>query len=197
MRAARALWRDQRATGAAEFALILPVALLFLLGIIDVGRYVWRINEAEKGVQQGVRYAVVTAMVPSSLATADFTGSTACGSALTAGDTICAAALPTVSCTSTGCTPATYGFNTTNFNNILGRIQVMAPFVKAANLTVEYTGSGVGYAGDPTGADVAPIVTVKLQNIAFDASILLGANVAMPTIQRSQTLEDGLGNTSN
>lgn len=191
------LWHNTRAATGAEFALVLPLALLFLLGIIDVGRYVWRINEAEKGVQQGVRYAVVTAPVASGLTTATFTGSTACGgTALTAGDTICAAALPTVTCQSGSCTA--YGYDGTRFGYVLARVQNMAPFAKAANLKVEYTGSGLGFAGDPSsGPEVAPIVTVRLENLSFSAMSLLGTSLTMPTISRSQTMEDGLGAASN
>ena len=51
----------------AEFALVLPVLLLFLLGIIDVGRYMWSINQLEKATQIGARMAVVTDMVASDL----------------------------------------------------------------------------------------------------------------------------------
>ena len=43
----RSFARDERATSAAEFALVLPVMLFFLLGIIDVGRFMWYVSQAE------------------------------------------------------------------------------------------------------------------------------------------------------
>ncbi|WP_246444371.1 TadE family protein [Sphingomonas sediminicola] len=57
------LRRDDGAT-AAEFAMVLPLLILFLFGIIDVGRYMWTLNQVEKATQMGARMAVVTNMVP-------------------------------------------------------------------------------------------------------------------------------------
>ena len=58
MNVVRAFMRETGAAGAAEFALILPLFLLFLLGIIDAGRYAWAFNQAEKATQVGARWAV-------------------------------------------------------------------------------------------------------------------------------------------
>ena len=69
----RRLLLDRTAASAAEFALVLPLLLLFLFGIIDAGRLMWTMNRAEKATQMAVRYAVVTNMVPEDLATTDFT----------------------------------------------------------------------------------------------------------------------------
>src|SRR3546814_1343600 len=60
------LARNTRASSAAEFALVLPLLLIFLLGIIDVGRLMWTWNRAEKATQMGVRYAIAADMVPRS-----------------------------------------------------------------------------------------------------------------------------------
>ena len=54
------LLRDRSAASAAEFALVLPLLLLFLFGIIDAGRFMWEYNRAEKATQVGARVAVVT-----------------------------------------------------------------------------------------------------------------------------------------
>jgi len=61
------LVRETRGGSAAEFALVLPLLLIFLFGIIDVGRLMWTWNRAEKATQMGVRYAVVTDPVPEGL----------------------------------------------------------------------------------------------------------------------------------
>ena len=145
-------WRrfhcDERGTTAAEFALILPVMLLLLLGVIDTGMYTWRLNQAEKAAQMGVRYAVVTDVVASGLGTANYVGNTSCGAALTAGDPICAAALNKVVCSDTGnCTcspagaacPSSLTRDSTAFSNIVNRVRSFAPWVTASNVKVVAT----------------------------------------------------------
>ena len=196
--------RDTRAAAAAEFALIVPVMLLFLLGIIDVGGYAWRFNEAEKAAQMGVRYAVVTDIVASALPTTTYVGTTCSGTALTAGDPICASALGKITCGSSGncvCTTAPCPALTRNaaaFDNIAARIRAIAPWIRTTSIKVEYSGSGLGYAGDPTIA-MAPIVTVKLENMNIRplSGFVFGASIGLPTIVRSLTMEDGRGTRSN
>src|SRR3569833_1308340 len=61
---------DRAGSSAAEFALVLPLLLIFLLGIVDAGRWLWTLNRAEKAAQMGARFAVdadpVTSAVSSS-----------------------------------------------------------------------------------------------------------------------------------
>ena len=83
-----------------EFGLILPLLLLFLLGIIDAGRFLWEFNRAEKATQAGARFAVVSDPVAPGLITADYVGV----GGLTQGDIIPASAFGKVTCTSTACT---------------------------------------------------------------------------------------------
>ena len=66
------LLKDRAAASAAEFALVLPLLLFFLFGIVDGGRLMWMSNRAEKAAQMGARYAAVTDMIPSTLASRDF-----------------------------------------------------------------------------------------------------------------------------
>lgn len=188
---------------AAEFALVLPMLLLLIFGTIDVGLYAWRINQLEKAAQFAVRFAVVTAPVAQDLTAKDYIGNTACGGALTAGDTICAAALSPTICTSSGpCTCAgncpTLARDATAFTYVLNRARMIAPWLTASNLRVEYRGSGLGYAGD-TGMDVAPLVTVRLQGTTYTPITLaiFRTDVSLPTIERTLTMEDGLGTQSN
>src|SRR3546814_6468170 len=72
MRLLTRLARSSSGATAAEFAMVLPLILIFLLGIIDVGRLMWTWNRAEKATQMGVRFAVVADMVPGNLAAYDF-----------------------------------------------------------------------------------------------------------------------------
>src|SRR3546814_18583321 len=72
MRLLTRLARSSSGATAAEFAMVLPLLLIFLLGIIDVGRLMWTWNRAEQATQMGVRFAVVADMVPGNLAAYDF-----------------------------------------------------------------------------------------------------------------------------
>lgn len=206
------LVRDNRGASAAEFALVLPLLMLLLLGIIDTGRFAWEYNRAEKATQVGARVAVVTDAIPTGLATASYVGV----SGLTQGDLIPASALGLVSCKSTsgavacscappdGAPPCPNSLGTadsTAFNRIVTRMQYMKPDIGASNVRVEYRGSGLGFAGDPNGMEVAPIVTVRLTGLQFKsiASSLFGGQlgITMPDFRTSLTAEDQSGSQSN
>jgi Flp pilus assembly protein TadG len=53
------LCRDQRGVAAVEFAMIAPIFFGLLIGIIDVGRYMWTLNTIQYAIDQGVRAGVV------------------------------------------------------------------------------------------------------------------------------------------
>lgn len=208
MIAARSFLRDMRGSGAAEFALVLPLALLILFGIIDTGRYAWTLTRLEKATQMGTRYAVATQIVPQGLNEHDYVGETCGGVTLDGGATIPAACLGTISCTGTSCAcaqapcPAMGTYNEAAYDAILARMRVIDPRISDATMTVEYSGSGLGFAGDPAEddagdplADVAPLVTVRLSNLQYTPITLslFGGAVPLPEFSYSLTLEDGEG----
>lgn len=49
--------RGRRGTTALEYALVMPVLLLFLLGIMDMGRLMWIYTGLNRGVEEGSRCA--------------------------------------------------------------------------------------------------------------------------------------------
>lgn len=62
MRAIRCLsrlGRDQRGTAAIEFGMIAPVFFAMLLGIVDVGRFMWTLNTMQYAIDHAVRAGVV------------------------------------------------------------------------------------------------------------------------------------------
>lgn len=203
--------RDSAGASAAEFAMILPLALLFLFGIIDVGRYVWTLNELEKAAQMGARYAVATDVVPTGLNAYDTVGFACPGGVLAHGDRICREALGTIRCQPTGGTASCFcaigpcpdpgAADNTAFANIVGRIRVASGRVGPDNVTVSYSGSGIGFAGDPAVdadgnalSDIAPIVTVEISGVQMRSfSSLVGIPIELPPVRSSLTLEDGLG----
>jgi Flp pilus assembly protein TadG len=205
----RSLLRDQSGA-AAEFALVLPIALIFIFGIIDAGRFMWAYNRAEKATQVGARAAVVTNVISTGLGTQDYVGV----NGLTQGDRIPASALSPVTCSCTGgtlaCTcsgtcPTGYATaDTTGFNYVVARMQQMEPRINQDNVQVIYRGSGLGFAGDPNGIQVSPLVTVKLSNSPSATALkftpitsLLFATITMPTFSTTLTGEDLSGTQSN
>lgn len=192
------LVRSASGASAAEFALVLPVLLVFLFGIVDAGRFAWEYNKAEKATQVGARFAAMTDPVAPNLTTYDFTAG-----GLTAGDNIPASSFGTVKCTSTGCVcsvapcPVGVGAQTGAWTQLVARMRQIDPAIQAANVQVEYRGSGVGFAGDPNGMDIVPIVTVSLSQMTFRPLTTLNmAIVNMPDFHTSLTTEDSVGSQS-
>ena len=197
----RDLLHDRCGSGAAEFALILPALFIMLFGVIDIGRYMWQWNSAEKAAQAGVRFAAVTDVVSTGLASYDYVGV----GGLTQGDVIPAAQLDPVTCGSTGSCTCTgncpTGFATRDanaFNRIVGRMQLIDPLIKPADVTIQYRGSGLGYAGDPNGMDVAPLVKINIANISLATlSTLTLLSTRITNISATMTAEDSSGTVSN
>lgn len=212
---------DASGATAAEFALVLPVALLFLFGILDTGRYMWEVNALEKAAQMATRYAIVTNIVPTGLNTADFSGITcADGTRIGTGKRICAEALGTVTCsaasgalqcscqqTSVGAAscPALGTPDAAQFRRIITRAKRFAPDLSDRQIIVRYQGSGLGFDGDASFStystknntipltDVSPLVTVEFNKPQFRSMLLLGGQIALPKISYTLTMEDGDG----
>ena len=202
----RNLIHDHSGSSAAEFAIVLPLLLIFLLGIVDSGRWLWTFNRAEKAAQMGARFAVVANPVTSAI-NSSYLGV----GGLTQGDAIPASAFGKITCTATGtvsavtatcsCTTSPCPTGTANnlaFQNIMNRMRGFLPEIQPSNLTIEYSSSGLGYAGNPNGADISPLVTVKLSGLQFTpiASFLL-VLMPRPAATTSLTAEDLSGSDSN
>jgi hypothetical protein len=84
------------------------------------------------------------------------------------------------------------------FKNIVDRMKLFLPQIDYSNVTVIYSSSGLGYAGNPNGADISPLVTVQLSGLQFTpiTSFLLTA-INMPAATTSLTAEDLSGSASN
>lgn len=55
----RKLYIDERGTAAVEFALISPIFFALLLGVVDIGRYMWTLNTMQYAVDEAVRAGAV------------------------------------------------------------------------------------------------------------------------------------------
>ena len=204
----RRLIRSDTGSTAAEFGMVLPLLIMFLLGTIDVGRFLWTCNRAEKAVQMGTRYAVATDLVPAGIASYNFatpgTGAILQGNPVPAsafGGATCQSLNGVVTCTCTGtiCSSLDTTVNTTAFNNVVARMQVFYPGLSANNVVITYDNVGLGYSGDPNSSDVAPLVTVKLTGLTFAPmlfSFFRNASVTLPAFSSALTMEDGIGNSA-
>jgi Flp pilus assembly protein TadG len=200
---------DRRGAGAVEFALVIPLLLILLFGIIDAGRFLWEVNRAEKATQMGARYAIVTDVIPNGIVNANFVGTNHCSDingnpqTCTPGDTITDLnVLGTLTCTSVSCTCAgTCPASTipgAAFANLVTRMQQMKPNITASNVRVLFRGSGIGFAGDPNGMQVVPLVTVELTGLQFRPIMLFNSvPITMPSFATTLSAESSLGTMSN
>lgn len=177
--------------------MVLPLLMILLFGIIDAGRYMWTINRAEKAAQMGNRMAVVTDFVSSDIGD-DYLGQ--CSTPLGQGDPIPADCFSTITCSKPGgtvtCTSGTV--DQAAFDTVLDRMRLFMPEIADGNVQIIYSPSGLGYAGDPNGPDLAPLVTVRLSGLSFRPIVTLAfATVGLPEVRSSLTFEDGIGAESN
>ncbi len=72
----RSFRREEEAQGIVEFALILPVMLLLIFGIIDLARAVWEENALAYAAREGTRYAIVHGSAGNPVVTAGYSANT-------------------------------------------------------------------------------------------------------------------------
>ena len=208
------LLRDEKGSGAAEFALVLPLLLILIFGIIDGGRWLWTYNRAVKATQVGARVAAVTQIIPGGLAASYVGVVPPSGTALTQGDVIPASALGKVSCSKPSgtltctcappdgappCPSPLTPINAGGWTTIYNRMKFLYPTITEANIVVDYSGSGLGYAGDPDGQDISPLISVRVKNLNFRPIALLALKSVqiVPAAATTLTAEDQLGSQSN
>lgn len=200
MRTMLHLLRSERAAAAAEFALVLPLLLLLLFGVIDAGRFLWEFNKAEKATQMGVRYAVVTDPVAQGLSTYSFSIS----DGIIQGSPVPIANFDNATCDSSTCSCTggnicgTITRNAAAYNNIRVRMAAIYPPIANSNVRITYKNVGLGFAGDPDNSQVSALVTVELQGLFFQPiTCFVLCTVPMPKFSSALTLEDAQGTVSN
>jgi Flp pilus assembly protein TadG len=202
--------RAENGVTAAEFAMVLPLLILFLFGIIDIGRFMWTWNMGEKATQMGVRYAIVTNTVPSGLKTFDFAALPSTDpNYVPQGQVVPSTVFGGATCTSTTCSctgtfpAASCTADLSAFTGILTRIRTIMPIVAPENLRVDYLYSGLGYSGDPFAPNVLPLVRVQLipggNPLTFQPILgaVFGFTINLPDFSATLPLEDGSGTNSN
>lgn len=201
------LLRCNRAASAAEFAMVAPLMLIAMLSVVDVGRFMWEMNQAEKATQLGARFAVVTNPVSNGIVTADYANAS-----LDAGELIPADRLGELKCTSAGCTCVStcpevtdMSVNSAAFTAIVARMQAFKPDITAAKVDVTYRGSGFGFAVHTSGGgggsdtmEISPLVTVSLKDLEFaPITCFVLCNFDLPAFATTLPAEDASGAVSN
>lgn len=179
----RRLIRDERGISCVEFVIVATVFFMLIFGIVDFSRAMWEWNAAAKATQFGARYAVVSDIV--SLDYKDFSALSISG--VRAGDDVplkdsggndiiapifCSDGDPGAGL-AIGCGTSLGGLaaakaNAVAFLAIVTMMQRHYDRVEAHNVVIEYRHIGLGFAGNPVGPDVDPLVTVKLRDMEFD-----------------------------
>jgi Flp pilus assembly protein TadG len=179
-----------KGTSSVEFAMVVFLFFLLIFGISDVARMMWQWNAASKATHWGARFAVVSDPVASGLASFD------CLIAAGGNGVPCPVAALTpnpVVCTSGGCTGSVGTFDGAAFNAIVNRMTAIDGNITAANVQVTYRHVGLGFAGNPFGSDITPLVTVSLIGMTYNFLTpgLHGlVSLNMPDFRTSMTAED-------
>lgn len=194
------LLRDRRGTTLVETTLVFPLVLILTFGLVEFGHALWEYNSAEKATAAGARYLATlrphfadpdgSDPAPTdrllNIANDCFVATSA-----TAG-TPCAQ-LPDGDPTSWSATCAGGGgsCNAAIMGQLLREMQSIAPFITAANVTVEARGTRMGFVG--RGAAI-PLVTVRTTGLTYDfvaIDALLGFGpIAMPGFATTLVAED-------
>lgn len=166
---------DERGISIVEGMLVIPIVLLVITAMVELGAAMFQINQAAKATQIGARSAAVSSPI---VGDAEYDSLTDDYGSIPAGDPTPTAAR-SVSC-GAGTTPC----DAARLNRLLtgadsscrpqqdsraGMCDV-APFIKAENVLVTYHRSGLGFVGRPYGP--VSTVTVELRDVTFDFFIL-------------------------
>ena len=183
----RRLAADRGGSSAVENSIVFGLLIVLTIALIEFSLALWQWNTAEKATELGVRYAVQSD--PVSLGLSEYNGVT--GGGFNPGTSLNFSNLDalTLSCTlepdkeckcsGEGCTKFSdsvsdpTGVDTDAFNAIITRMDGVfrGSDLDASNVVVEYAHVGMGFAGRP-GADIVPVVTVRLSGVTFDFMVL-------------------------
>lgn len=189
-RTLRGYLTDETGAAAVEFALVSLIFLSLMLGTIDMARLMWELNSAKAATRAAVRLAVVSAPAAQTLVNYDATSALGLSPGTPVPSTENGGP-PTITCGSTSCSSGS--LNSTSFNAIVAVMQAHYGRVQASNVQIEYRPVGLGFAGNPYGPDVEPLVTVRITGLQFAPGILQAFGMDpfdIPAVASSLTGED-------
>lgn len=174
-------------TALAEFALILPILMLLIFSILDIGFLAWQFQQGEIASKRAVRLAATRSLlVPGAVPD--------CGPAqpgTSVAGTRCSDIADYsvwVTCMGDGSGDAACGPDVVR---VAQEVANFYPAVNPENIVMEFSGAGLGFVG--MGHPV-PLITVRFVNVDYQFVMLGGlANLAgfeMPEMSASATGED-------
>lgn len=191
---------DRRGSAAVETAIVAPFLFTAMIGLFDLGVYLFRWNQAVEAARVGARLAAVSDPVSSELAT--MTGlETGVQPGEPAGDyaRVCAAGAQT--CTggtysATAFSRIFYGAGSSVCGDAAGAEKVgmcdALTVLQRSHVTIRYEESGADSAGSP-GA-LRPLITVTIAGAPSGAALLHqmvpGAFTTLPTARVTVVAED-------
>ncbi len=165
------LARARRGAAAVEFAFIVPLVIVFTVGLLEFGLILFEHHRAGEATRRGLRTALLNPPL-ASLANLDN------------GPVTCEAGGGNLACDGGALEP---GAETT-FEAMVETMTAIMPDVAAANVRITYTESGLDGPAKP--GVVTPVVSVALQNVThtfFALSIIPGfpAEMTFPEFSSS------------
>jgi Flp pilus assembly protein TadG len=185
-------WHDIRGSVFVEYTIVFPLFILVTLGSVDVSYMLYEWALASKAAYVGARWAVVSNPVAQNITTnADLYSTPVANIGQlcfdpTNGQPTSPANCPSIGpvvCTSTACTPSTYGFDSTAFTNtntchdaagntltgcgIFDRMQAIFPRLQPQDVQVSYQTNGLGYVLRPNGLPMNVTVSIKCMTHEF------------------------------
>ena len=211
------LLRDIKGSVLVEYTIVFPLFILLILGTIDVSYMIYDWALANKAANTGARLAVVSNPVAVNITSnSNYTSAQLQNLGKlcydSSGNFISNNCYSTglVVCSSSSCSPNTYGFSSANFTPILTAMQLIyCPGVsaancrlKATNVSIPYQTNGTGFVGQPGGLPMNVTVSISgmTHQFYFIGPIMsffggVFSNVAnIPTFATTLTSEDVVTN---
>ena len=161
----KAFARNERGGVLVEAALATPLFILLVVGVLDLGIYLWQWNAANKATHLGARFAVVNDPVARGpgLTTSPLTEDLSVGESCSINNPC---RVFTVTCTSIGCSGNEHQFDQAAFNRIFDRMVSIFPGLEPEDIEIQYSSNGLGFNGFP--GNIPNDVTVSIIERDYD-----------------------------
>jgi Flp pilus assembly protein TadG len=195
MRRISSFRQDRAGAVLVEMTLVFPMLLILTFGIVEFGVVFWEYHSAEKATAIGARWLATqhgvlganaltselyTSSVPDCFVSTTAAAGTPCSQ-------VAGATGWSATCTGTGGGSC----SSTVMSGLLTQMQGVAPFIRAANVTVTLQGSDMGFVGRNR---AIPLITVRTTGLTYSfvaMSGLLGlGQITMPSFATTLEAED-------